>query len=414
VDPKPSESDDLTRRRRVLHITTTFCTWAGSAENTRLTVNLLPRDRYEVYLAVPPSNEAEPSVADHVQRISIPDLERSIRPWRDFKTFLHIYALCRKWRFDVVHTHNSKDGILGRWAARLAGVPVVVHTIHNISFRAAKYALINRLYLVLERLTAKVTTLLFAVSSENVREYRRRGVGTANQYRVVYSGLELNRYAGTLSRSEARRRLGLPLSAPIVGWFGRFNPQKDPLTFVRAAEQVMRALPGLQCVLCGNEPFGGDLSRRVRQLAHQLGILNRMHFLGFREDLPSIIPAVDVVMHSSRYEGMGRIVCEALLCGRPVAGTDVDGVREVIVSGVRGGILVPPGNAEALANVAVRLIQDEAYAQELAMAGREWVKAHLSAENMVNEIDASYEVALGIRKRTQEHVPQGVPLPKAS
>src|SRR6266478_3716133 len=133
-------------RTRVLHIMTTFSISSGASENTRLTLNSLPRDRFELFLALPPGQNMEPLVAADVTRLPVGHLVRPLRPWLDIAAFVQIYRLCRTWRFDVVHTHNSKDGVLGRWAAHLAGVQVVVHTIHNLSFRASRHAYVNRLY----------------------------------------------------------------------------------------------------------------------------------------------------------------------------------------------------------------------------------------------------------------------------
>jgi glycosyltransferase involved in cell wall biosynthesis len=381
-------------RRRVLHIMTTFSVSSGAAENTRLTLNSLPRDRFEVFLALPLRQTTEPLLARDVTRLPLRHLVRPLRPWRDIAALIEIYRLCRRWRFDVVHTHNSKDGVLGRWAAHLAGVPVIIHTNHNLSFRASKHGNVNRFYAYLERITARITTSLLAVSTENVRECLEHGIGAPSQYRVVYSGLDLERYRVPFGRLEARAKLGLPEATALVGWFGRLNYQKDPLTFVRAAERVLAGFPGVRFVVCGDDPLGEDLAASVHDLAHELGLVDRIHFLGFRSDLPLVLSAVDVVMHSSRYEGMGRTVCEALVCGRPVAGTAVDGVREVIVSGVRGGILVPPGQPEALADATLALLRDRERAHALASAGRAWVEANLSATEMVQKIAETYSRAV--------------------
>lgn len=398
-----SADDDLnsSRRLRVLHIMTTFSVSSGAAENARLTVNLLPRDRFQVFLAARSGQSMEPLVANDVTRLNVPHLDRSIRPWQDIAAFAEIYRLCRKWRFDVVHTHNSKDGIIGRWAAHWAGVPVVVHTIHNPSFRGSGRAPIRWLYVMVERLTAPITATLLAVSTENVRDYLDHNIGASSQYRVVYSGLELQRYRVAVTQTEARAQLQIPESTAVVGWFGRLNYQKDPLTFVRAAREVARRFPGVRFVVCGDDPLGEDLGGTVQQLATELGISNQVHFLGFRTDLPLVLRAVDVVMHSSRYEGMGRTVCESLLCDRPVAGTNVDGVREVIKSGTRGGLLVPPEDPAALAEATLQLLEDPARARSLAAAGRVWVEENLSAGQMVGEIVDIYSELLTASWRRQ-------------
>src|SRR5438067_1310550 len=143
MNHRPKDFDDrlevgsrsLAPRKRVLHILTTFSVSSGAAENARLTMKYLPRDRFEVFLGVQPGQSMERHVASDISVLPMPHLVRPIRPWSDAASFFQIYKSCRKWRFDVVHTHNSKDGIVGRWAAHLARVPVIIHTIHNLSFR---------------------------------------------------------------------------------------------------------------------------------------------------------------------------------------------------------------------------------------------------------------------------------------
>jgi len=312
----------------------------------------------------------------------------------DAVAFAEIYGLCKKWRFDIVHTHNTKDGILGRWAAHFAGVPAIVHTIHNLAFRASRYAIVNRLYSIAERTTAPITHAFLGVSSENVREYLGQRIGNGSQYRVVYSGLDFDRYRMEQNQSEARQDAGLPKGVPLIGWFGRLNYQKDPITFVRSARLIANLRPEVQFVVCGEDPLGEGLSRVVLKLVSELELTNHVRFLGFRSDLPTILRAVDCVIHSSRYEGMGRTVCEALLCDRAVAGTNVDGVREVIVSGERGGFLVPPEDPAALAEAALRLLNDPSRARALAAAGRTWVKENLSVARMVQDITGVYNEVL--------------------
>lgn len=382
-------------RYRVLHTMTTFAASSGAAENMRLTLKLLPRDRFEVFLATEPGQSMEATLPQDVTLLPLSHLARPIRPHRDLLALAELYRLCRRWRFDVIHTHNSKDGIVGRWAARFAGVPVLIHTLHNLPFRASTNRVANRAYAAIERVTATFTDTLIAVSRENVNDCLAWRIGTPAQYRVIYSGLELERYHPALDQEEARARLGLAGAGALVGWIGRFNPQKDPITFLHAARVVLDALPDTRFVVCGgDDPIGHDLGPAVDRLARDLGIADHIRFLGFRSDLPVVLRAVDVVMHSSLHEGMGRIACEALLCGRPVAGTAVDGMREVIVSGVRGGILVPPRQPGALAEATLTLLRDRARADALASAGKTWVEANLSATKMVSDIAETYERAL--------------------
>ena len=186
----------------------------------------------------------------------------------------------------------------------------------------------------------------------------------------------------------------LSANSRVVGWFGRLNYQKDPITFVRAARLIADVDPGVRFVVCGDDPLREDLSRTVLTLVEELRLADRIQFLGFRSDLPVVMRAVHCVMHSSRYEGMGRVVCESLICGRAVAGTNVDGVREVIISGERGGFLVPPENPQALAEATLALLRNPERAARLAAAGHAWVKENLSAARMVQDITAVYNEVL--------------------
>ena len=383
----------VTRRYRVLHAITTFPLSSGAAENTKLTINLLDRRRFEPFLATEPGQSMDSEVAPDVARIPLRWLRRRINPVVDLCALAELYHVIRRFRFDVVHTHNAKDGILGRWAAHLAKTPAIVHTIHNVSFQASTSRIVNKLHAIQERWAANITDRLLAVSRETSAKYLARGIGQAQKYRTVYSGLELARYADDGRPAAARRReLGLPdRPGPWVGWLGRFNAQKDPLTFVRAAHLVAAELPDVQFVVCGDDPLNASLERAARGLAVELGISGAMHFLGFRRDVATVLRSVDLVMHSSRYEGMGRTVCEALACERPVAGTGVDGVVELVQSGRRGGFLAPPGDPAGLANAALRLLYDPSLARSLAQLGREWVERHLSAETMVRSIEEVYQ-----------------------
>lgn len=389
----------MTRRYRVLHAITTFPLSSGAAENTRLTLNLLNRKRFEPFLATVPGQSMDSEVAGDVVRIPLHWLRRSINPFVDLCALAELYRVIRRFGFDVVHTHNAKDGILGRWAASLAKVPAIVHTVHNVSFEASSSRMLNRCYVVQERWAARVTSRMVVVSRENSAKYLKHRIGQPDQYHTVYSGLDFSRYVDDGRPAHARRAsLGLPdRRGPWVAWLGRLSRQKDPLTFIRAARLVANKVPGVQFVICGDDPLSEALEISVRSLVAALELTASVHFVGFQRNLANVLYAVDLVMQSSRYEGMGRTLCEALVCGRPVAATAVDGVREVILSGARGGLLAPAGNPEALAAAACRLLVDHELAGNLARSGQEWVLRHLSAERMVGAVESIYEEALTLR-----------------
>jgi len=214
----------MTRRYRVLHAITTFPLSSGAAENTQLTLNLLDRTRFEPFLATAPSQSMDHNVAGDVVRIPLRWLRRPINPIVDLLALEELRRVIRDFRFDIVHTHNAKDGIIGRWAAYLASTPAIVHTVHNVSFRASNRAVINWQFELQERLAARITDRMITVSTATAQSYLAHRIGRPGQYRLVYSGLDLSRYVDD-DRSPAKRRNDLGLEerrGPWIGWFGRF------------------------------------------------------------------------------------------------------------------------------------------------------------------------------------------------
>ena len=171
----------MTQRKRVLHLITTFPQSSGAAENTKLTLNLLDRGRFEPFLGTRPGQSMESEVAPDVTRVQLHWLRRTINPMVDMAAVWEIYRVIRRYRFDVVHTHNAKDGILGRWAAFFAGVPAIVHTVHNISFEASEVGFVRWMFTVLERWAARITDRILVVSNQNSDKCLRRSIGDPEQ-----------------------------------------------------------------------------------------------------------------------------------------------------------------------------------------------------------------------------------------
>ncbi|HEY7124561.1 MAG TPA: glycosyltransferase family 4 protein [Ktedonobacterales bacterium] len=382
---------------KVLHLITYFPIFHGAQENTCLTVNYHDKAQFEAWLGTQPGGSLLPSVAPEVHVALLPHLQRAVHPLKDWRAFWEIYRLCRRERFTIVHTHISKAGVLGRLAARLAKVPIILHTVHTISFQASESSLVNRLYLWLERLCAPFTQRFLVVSQLNTVKHLEARIGKPEQYRLVYSGVDVERLqALRYGPEQVRANLGIPANHRIVLWIGRLAYQKDPLNFVRAAAALCREVPDVTCVMVGD----GPLRVEVEALIHQQRMQERILLAGFRDDVAEILGSASLLGHSSRFEGMGRVISEAMLLGVPVAGSAVDGVVEAIESGKRGGLLVPPEQPEQLAAAMQRLLVDRAYAEQLAAAGKTWAWARFDAREMVKAIEAIYREELqkrGIR-----------------
>ena len=389
----------MTTPIKVLYLITYFPAFHGAQEHLCLTVNGHDKTRYEVWLGTQPGGSLLPSVSADVHIALIPHLQRAVHPLKDWLAFREIYRLCRRERFTIVHTQISKAGVLGRLAARLAGVPIIIHTPHTISFQASESWAVNSLYRWLERRCAPITHRLLMVSHKNVAKYLEARIGKPEQYEVVYSGINVERLTTLRYGPETVRAMwGVPADHRLVVWVGRLAYPKDPQTFVRAAALLCREVADVTCLLVAD----GPMREEVEALIDALGMRGRIRVTGFRDDVPEIVASASLLGHSSTYEGMPRTISEAMLLGIPVAGTAVDGMLEAIESGKRGGLLAPAEDPAQLAENMRRLLEDRALADKLAAEGKTWAWARFDSRAMVKHIEAIYAEALQQR---------GLPLP---
>jgi len=221
--------------------------------------------------------------------------------------------------------------------------------------------------------------------------YLDAGIGRPEQYVTIYSGVETAKYLDRSARDACRRELGFRNQDLVAVWIGRLNRQKDPVTCVRAAKLLADRFPQMYFLMVGDDPLGEDLEEDVRRTIEELGVGAKVRLLGYRADVNRILAAADLVLHTSLYEGLGRSVVETMLAGTPLVATAVDGVREAVVSGERGGLLVPPKNPTALAEAAVRLISEPSLAERVTVAGRAWARERFAVEKMVTSIDRLYQ-----------------------
>lgn len=296
-----------------------------------------------------------------------PDWRHAVSPLADARCLLRLARLLREQGFDVVHTHSSKAGLVGRLAARLSGTrATVVHHVHGWSFNPLQREAGRRATVWLERLAARPGFLLLACSEATSAEGRRHGIGRDEDRRVVHYGIERPALLRRRPRAAIRRRLGLAPRDLLVLQLGNLKPQKDPLTFARAAVLAGSALPRARFWIAGD----GPLREETEALAASGGLADRFRVLGWRRDVPELLAAADVMVLTSRFEGLPLAVLRAMAAGLPVVATAVNGTPEAVHHG-ETGFLVPPGDAEGTAAAIVRLGRDPALRRRLGRAARE-------------------------------------------
>jgi glycosyltransferase involved in cell wall biosynthesis len=375
------------RHTRVLHVIT-HLDHGGAQDNTLLTVAGLDRARYRVDLLGGPGALEQQAHANADRCVVLPYMRRSLASLGDLRAAVALWRQVRG--YDVVHTHGSKAGVLGRVLARLRRVPAVVHTVHGFPVHDRMPRLKRRLLLGVERLAARCTDRVVCVCPANADEALALGIALPRQLRVVVSGVRSDLIRSG-SRERVRGELGIPASAPVVGTVTRLMEQKAPLDFVAAAGRVIAARPDAHVLLVGDGPL------RDRVAAAAAGV-PRLHLLGFRNDVPDVLAAVDVVAFSSLWEGLGRALTEAVLAGRPVVATAVNGVPDLVVDG-QTGYLVRAGAPDELAARVLDVLARPDRGTAMGAAGAARVAGHFGVDEMLTGLDELYQEVLRERGR---------------
>lgn len=323
-----------------------------------------------------------------VEPVVLSGFQREIAPLDDLKTLWALMRLIRQERPHVVHTHTAKAGLVGRLAATLCGVPVIVHTYHGHVFQGYFGPVKTRLFLGLERGAARLSDVILTISEGLRDDLIAFRIAPPERIRVLPLGLDLKPLTDLDSRRGAlRKELNLSTDGPLVGIIGRLVPIKHHELFFDAARRVLEALPQARFVVVGS----GEREAELREYARKLGMGHAVTFLGWRRDLPAIYADLDLVVIASRNEGTPVSLIEAMAAGVPVVATSVGGVPDLLRGG-QLGTLVAPDDAEALAEAMMHSLRAPNPAR--IAAARDWVLARYSAERLVADIRSLYRELL--------------------
>ena len=316
---------------KVLHIITRFIA-GGADENTLFTVEGLRKNSYKVTLAAGPDSEQE-----MVQRLKksdyylIPSLQRNLNPVKDIKAFWTLFRLIKREKFHIVHTHVAKAGILGRLAAKFAGVPVIIHTLHGITFHKHLHPAVRLCYLFLERISEKFTDRFVDVGEDLQDIYIKNKVGRPGKHTVIRSGFEIGKFINVGNnrekyKQEFTKHFGLPTDSLLIGTAARLEPRKGIQYFIEAASQINGQFPNAHYLVAGK----GSHRAQFESLVKKAGLEDRFHFVGFIEEIEKFMAALDIFILSSLWEGLPRSLVQAGAVGLPVVSFQVEGVTEVV------------------------------------------------------------------------------------
>ncbi|MDH4099994.1 MAG: glycosyltransferase family 4 protein [Nitrospirota bacterium] len=384
----------MSKRTKVFHIITKL-ELGGAQQNTLYTVGHLDRSRFEPYLI---AND-EGILVEEARKIPdlktyfIPEMIREINPLTDFKGYQRIKAILREnikpGEKAIVHTHSSKAGILGRWAAKAIGVPVIIHSIHGYAFHDFQHPFVRQAYITLEKITAPMTTKFIAVSQKNIETGVKEGIFARERAVLIRSGIDIARFRDvTVDKAALRRDLGVPVDAPLVGTVANFKPQKAPLDFIRVAELVRKEVPEAKFVYYGD----GELRGEVESLIKKLKLEDTVILAGWRRDVPEILHCIDVFLLTSLWEGLPRVLPQAMSAGKPSVATAVDGSPEAVKDG-ENGYICEPRDVVAMAEKVVYLLKNPEIARRMGEKGRTMVD-EWDIDLMVRQQEELYDALL--------------------
>lgn len=390
-----------------MHVITRFDK-GGSAENTFLTLRDLDKARYDLVLVTGAASPANSSVHpgstetaaiaanlsalgnQDVRVIAVPSMIREPSFSADATAFFSLIRIIQRERPRIVHTHTSKAGILGRWAAWLCRVPVIVHTPHGHVFWGYFKSWKTKLFILLERWTAWITTMLVMLTEREKADHLRFRIAPEERFTVIHSGVDLERFCtDRVRKEEIRSVLEIPPETTILATAGRLTAVKGQETLIRAVAKCLRQGAKVFLVILGE----GELRRDLETLSVELGITQAIRFLGWRSDVASVMDACDIFCLPSLNEGMGKVLVEAMALGKPIVASDVGGIPDLVIPG-ETGILVPPADSNALAAAILTLCDHPELREKMGEQGKKKAPEY-SVEKMLHKIELLYTDLLG-------------------
>ncbi len=378
---------------RIMHISTRLIL-GGSQENTVLSCEGQANKGHDVSLVYGPiygpegSHLARADAHGGIETIETPHLVRQLAPYKDWKCYCDLRKLIRVWKPDIVHTHSSKAGILGRLAAWKEQVPGIVHTIHGLAFHPYQSRWRNAIYVQAERVAARHCHSIVCVADAMRDQALAVGIGRAEQYQTIYSGMETDRYLNPLrSRQAMRDELGFQDDDFVLGTIARLAELKGHDDLLDALHPLMQENPHLKLLWVGDGWWRDRLLGRVRDM----GLQDQVITTGLvpSEDIPNFIAAMDCLAHPSYREGLPRTVPQALLGGVPVIANDVDGTKEIVLDGETGR-LIAPGDLNALHTATKWMMEHKTERKHMGERGRELCRERFAAARMVEQLEHLY------------------------
>ena len=384
---------------KLAHVITRFV--CGGAENVVVSLAAaLDREKYQIVIVTGELSDSEKGLEavlnkNNIELITIRQMVRRVSIARDILATLRLYFLIRNKGIDIIHTHTSKAGALGRMAAFLAKVPAIVHSPHGNIFEpkgnipgVSDNPAARAFFLFIERLLAKFTDKIIALSDNERRQYIALKIAQPDKFVTIYDGIDYEKFLrGTTNLK--KEDFGFHGDDPVIGCIGRLDPEKGQVYLIQSAEALLKECPRLKFLIVGE----GSCRSQLEAYAAELGIRDALRFLGLRKDVSQLLSVMDIFVLPSLYEGLGIAVLEAMARSLPVIASRVGGVPEIIDDGVTG-ILVAPEDSRAIAEAVRLLLGNREKAHTLGVNACERVNKNFGINLMVEKIEKLYNTLL--------------------
>jgi len=388
------------RKIKILYVIT-LAEVGGAQTHLKTLVERLDKDRFEVTVACSFSGPLVDSLKEIGIRVhELPNLKREISPLNDLKTLLQLIRFCRKEKFDILHAHSSKAGFIGRVAAYIARVPVIIFSVHGFSFTPEKPSILKKIFIAIEFFCGKISSKVICVSGKDMEYAVKEGILSSDRVSNIANGVDIERFSYG-DRAKIRKEFELNERKVAVGMVTRIVEAKGCGEFIEAANILSAKFPEIRFLLVGEGPD----EERYRNLVEKLGLEDKIIFTGVRDDIPDILAGIDIFVLPSYTEALPYAAIEAMSAGKPVITTNVGGIPELITNGVEG-FLIEPKNADVLREKIENLVKDKDLRTAMGKAAKEKIKDSFFLERTVNMTTSLYRNILGdVHQKLERMVP---------
>jgi glycosyltransferase involved in cell wall biosynthesis len=394
---------------RICHIITTLYETSGSTRRTLIEADYLLKKGWTVHLII--GKDASGAIIEEclkkgIEVFQIRCLCKYIHPLLEIRAFFQIAKILRQQKYDIVHTHLAKGGILGRLAAARAGVKAIIHTVHGPSFPKSKGWALRSLFILLEKLAGKFTHAMIFVGKEIGDVYMHSKIAAPHQSHTIYTGRDFKDYENALNMPEEEKRVirgryGISQNDIVIGCVGRIVPSKGHIFAIRVMHTLIQTYPEAKLIIIGkaNLPDEHHYETKLRNIIKELGLDNNILFIDYQKDIAQYYAIMDVFILPSYYEGLPNAILEAVAMAIPVVAFDCGGVKEVFEICPGSGYRVPVGDMHEYYNTLEAVVKEmhshrnngRQFSRFLEIISKVW-----SIDQMLQKTDILYERLLGI------------------